>query len=103
MQASRQGEAEPCWSTLADDALYWESWGELHAVFDRLSGETHLLPDLTARVLRKLGERTSITARQLSEALCEETDESCDDQLVMDITRLLQQLQALGLVEKSTP
>ena len=100
MQASGQAEAEPYWSTLANDVLYWESWDEQHAIFDSLSGETHLLPELTARVLRKVGER-ACTARQLAEALCAETDESCDEHFVMDITRLLQQLQIVGLVEKS--
>ena len=100
MQASGQAEAEPCWSTLADDVLYWESWGEQHAVYDSLSGETHLLPELTARVLHKIGER-ACTARQLAEALCTETGESCDEHFVMGITRLLHQLQTAGLVEKS--
>lgn len=100
MQASGTAEAEPSWSMPADCVLYWESWGEQHAVFDNLSGETHLLPDLTARVLRKLGEHT-FTASQLAQALCGEADESCDQHLVMDITRLLQQLQVVGLVEKS--
>ena len=87
---------------LADDALYWESWGEQHAIFDRLSGETHLLPDLTAQVLRKIGER-ACTARQLAEALCAETNQSCEEFFVTDITRLLHQLQTAGLVEKSAP
>ncbi len=102
MQVSRQAGAEPCWSTLAGEVLYWESWGEQHTVFDSLSGETHLLPDWTARVLRKLDNRAWI-ARELAEALCAETGEPCDEQFVMDITRLLQQLQAVGLVEKSAP
>ena len=102
MQASGQAGAEPFWSTLADDALSWESWDEQHAIFDRLSGETHLLPELTARVLRKVGER-ACTARHLAEALCAETDEACEAHFVSDITRLLQQLQVVGLVEKSSP
>jgi PqqD family protein of HPr-rel-A system len=102
MHASRQAGAEPYWSTLASDALYWESWGEQYALFDNLSGETHLLPELTARVLRKVDER-ACTARQLAESLCAETDESCVEHFVKDITRLLQQLQVVGLVEKSAP
>jgi PqqD family protein of HPr-rel-A system len=102
MQASRQAEAESCWSTIANDVLYWESWDEQHAVFDSLSGETHLLPELTAHVLRTLGGH-ACTARQLAETLCAETDESCEEQFVLDITRLLQQLRAVGLVEESAP
>jgi PqqD family protein of HPr-rel-A system len=97
-----QTGAEPYWSMHADDTLCWESWGNQHAIFDKLSGETHLLPELTARVLRKISER-ACTARQLAEALCEETNDSCEEHFVMDITRLLQQLQVVGLVEKSAP
>lgn len=100
MKAPMQAVAEPRWTTLASDALYWENWDEQHAVFDSLSGETHLLPDLTADVLRKLSER-ACSARQLAEAICAQMDESCEESFVMEITRLLQQLQAVGLVEKS--
>ncbi|MGD8631293.1 MAG: HPr-rel-A system PqqD family peptide chaperone [Gammaproteobacteria bacterium] len=100
MQASGQNAAELCWSTLANGTLFWESWGEQHAVFDSLSGETHLLPDSTARLLRKL-DGHSCSARQLAEMICTEAGVSCDEAFVMDITRLLQQLQSAGLVEKS--
>jgi len=102
MHASRQAGAEPYWSTIAESALYWESWGEQYAVFDSLSGETHLLPELTALVLQKLDER-SCTTRELVGALCADTGETCDKHLLMAVTRLLQQLQGVGLVEKSAP
>lgn len=100
MHASRQAGAEPYWSTIADSTLYWERWGNQYAVFDSLSGETHLLPELTALVLRKLVERVS-TARELAKVLCAETDDTYDERFIMGITRLLQQLQGVGLVEKS--
>jgi len=102
MQTSRQAGAEPCWSMCNDHELHWESWGEQHAIFDSLSGETHLLPDLTAHVLRNLDNRVC-TARQLAEALCAEMDEPCDEQFIKNITRTLQQLQAVELVEQSAP
>ncbi len=102
MQNSGQVEAEICWQARADDSLHWESWGEQHAVFDSLSGETHLLPDLTARILRKLDDR-NCTARLLAESLCQETGDRCSEEVVIDITRVLQQLHAVGLVGKSSP
>jgi PqqD family protein of HPr-rel-A system len=102
MQTSVQAEAEPCWSTPADEAFYWESWDDLHAVFASLSGDTHLLPDLTAHVLRMLDGHAG-TASQLAEALCRDMEEPCDEHFVMNVTQLLQQLQAVGLVEKSAP
>ncbi len=100
MQTLRQAGAEPRWSMCEERVLHWESWGEQHAVFDSLSGETHLLPDLTAHVLRSLENHDS-TVTQLVVALCGETDDSCDEKFVIYINRLLQQLQVLGLVEQS--
>ena len=100
MHAPRQAGAEPCWSTIADSELYWENWGKQYAVFDSLSGETHLLPELAALVLRKLSGR-GCTASELAEAVCAETGEMCDEPFRIIIIRLLQQLQGVGLVEKS--
>ena len=101
MQASMQDVTEPVWSRPAGGELCWESWGDQHAVFDSLSGETHLLPDLTAQVLRKLNDRGR-TAAELAEAICVDSGEPCDEPLAEDIARLMQQLEAVGLAEKST-
>lgn len=102
MNSSRQAGAETYWARLAEGALAWESWGEQHAVFDSLSGDTHLLPELTAQVLRKLADRVC-SASEIAETVCAETDDLCDEQFVMSITRVLQQLQVVGLVEKRDP
>lgn len=101
MQASNQHIAETVWSRPSGGELCWESWDDQHAVFDSLSGETHLLPDLTAQVLRKLNDRGR-TAAELAEAICVDPGEPCDEQLAEDIARLMQQLEAVGLAEKST-
>jgi PqqD family protein of HPr-rel-A system len=100
MHASRQAGAECYWSTIGDSTIYWERWGKQYAVFDSLSGETHLLPEYTALVLQKLDEG-ACTVNALAEAVCAVTGEACDEHLVKVIIRLLQQLQGVGLVEKS--
>ena len=92
-------DGEPSWSILGGE-LYWESWECEHAVFHSLSGETHLLPDFTALVLRKMGDG-ACTARELAMIVCSEIGDPCDENFVMGITRLLRQLQAVGLVEPS--
>ena len=100
MQASIQDLAETVWSRPPGGELCWESWDDQHAVFDSLSGETHLLPDLTARILRNLNDHGS-TPGELAEAICQELGEPCDAEFVEDIARLMQQLETVGLVEKS--
>ena len=102
MNFSTQAVAETCWTRLAGGELVWESWGEQHAVFDSLSGDTHLLPEKTARVLRNVADR-ACSAREIAETVCAETGDLCDEQFVMSITRVLQQLQVVGLVEKRDP
>ena len=100
MLVSNQDIEETVWSRPPGGELCWESWGDQHAVFDSLSGETHLLPDLTARVLRNLNDHGS-TPGELAEAICVDTGEPADTVTVEDIARLMQQLEAVGLVEKS--
>ena len=100
MQASNQHIAETVWSRPSGGELCWESWDDQHAVFDSLSGETHLLHDLTARMLRNLDEHGN-TPGELAGAICLELGEPCDAVFVEDIARLMQQLEAVGLVEKS--
>ena len=100
MQASNQHIAETVWSRPSGGELCWESWDDQHAVFDSLSGETHLLHDLTARILRNLDERGN-TPGELAGAICLELGEPCDAVFGEDIARLMQQLESVGLVEKS--
>ena len=99
MEVLRQVESTTGWKILEDDALYWERWGEQYALFDSLSGETHLLPEFSARVLQQLSVR-SRTADALAKALCEGSDEICDQTFVEHVSQLLVQLQAAGLTEK---
>ena len=103
MWFSKQPEEQQLWSLVSNDSLHWESWGEQHAVYSNLSGETHLLPDLTWKILRELNGRAN-TAKGLAQALSAGSDTTAtgEDNLIVDITRLLLQLQATGLVEKST-
>ena len=97
MQTTSQTGANSLWSSLAKDRFHWENWGEQYAIFDSFSGETHLLPLLTAYTLKALSHRDCST-RQLAESLRGVIDESSDEQLMQAINQQLKQLQALGLV-----
>ena len=95
MEVSQQAESTTSWKILEDDALHWEKWGEQYALYDALSGETHLLPEFSARLLQQL----SVRPRTVEE-LCESTGEACDEEFVQHVSQLLVQLQAAGLAKK---
>ena len=93
-------EAETRWVAPEKQELHWESWGEQHALYDARSGETHLLTEQTMRVLQQLVVRPG-TAREVTEALCGESGECCDEQSLESSARLLRQLHNVGLIEKA--
>lgn len=98
MEVSQQAQSTTGWKILEEDALHWERWGEQYALYDSLSGETHLLPGFSARVLQQLSVRPR-TADALAQALCEGSDESCDPAFIEHVSQLLVQLQTAGLTE----
>ncbi len=101
MENSMTAETETCWIIPDASSLSWESWGDQYAVFDARSGETHMLPELTARLLRQLGV-TSATDSVLAETCCSEAGEVCDKRFIAQITQLLTQLHNVGQIVKVT-
>ena len=99
MEVSQQVQSTTCWKILENGALHWERWGEQYALYDCLSGETHLLPEFSARLLLQISVRPR-TADVLAQALCDGSDENCDQEFVDHVSQLLVQLQAAGLIEK---
>ena len=91
---------ESWWVAPGESELCWESWGALHAVFDVRSGETHLLPDPTARVLQRLMVRPG-TIREVAETFCVESGEAFNEDSLERIERLFRQLQSVELIEKA--
>jgi len=100
MEVPLQAQSASGWKLLAEDALHWEQWGEQYALYNSLSGETHLLPEFSARVLQQLSVHPR-TAADLAGSL-EKTVTGADNDydLVEYVTQLLVQLQAEGLTEK---
>jgi len=93
-------KAETRWVAPEKQELVWESWGEQYAVYDTRSGETHLLAETTARLLQCLVTCPG-TVREVTEVLCNESGECCDEHSWERIAHLLRQLHDAGLVEKA--
>ncbi len=100
MEVPLQAQSATGWKILAENALYWEQWGEQYALYNSLSGETHLLPEFSARVLQQL----SVHPRTVVElaGLFDKTgiNENGDQDFEEYLTCLLVQLQAEGLTEQ---
>ena len=99
MEVAQQVQSTAGWKILEADALHWERWGEQYALYDALSGETHLLPEFSVRVLQQLSVLPR-TADELARALCEGSGETCEQTFVEHVSQLLTQLQTAGLTEK---
>lgn len=97
---SRHSETELRWVAPEEKELFWESWGEQHAVFDTRSGETHLLPDPTARVLQQLIVRPA-TVKEVTEILCAESGEAFDERSLEVVARHFRQLENVDLIENA--
>lgn len=100
VDSPEHNKAEARWIAPGKQDLHWESWGEQSALYDARSGETHLLTEQAARVLQQLVMRPG-TAREVTEALCGESGECCDEQSLEISARLLRQLHSVGLIEKA--
>ena len=99
MDVSQQAKSTTGWKILGEGVLHWEQWGEQYALYYSLSGETHLLPEFSARVLQQLSVRPR-TVEALARELCESSGETCDRGFEEHVSQLLVQLQAAGLTEK---
>ena len=99
MDVSQQVQSTAGWKILEADALHWEKWGEQYALYDALSGETHLLPEFSVRVLQQLSVLPR-TADELARVLCDDSGETCEQTFVEHVSQLLAQLQAAGLTEE---
>ena len=88
------------WVTPAGQELHWEVFNGHHAVYDARSGDTHLLAEPTAQVLRWLLVHPG-TVSEITEDLCGESGEHCDENSLARYARLLRELHSVGLIEKA--
>lgn len=88
------------WRALPDPALHVRSWDDEFVVYNSLSGDTHLLGSAAAHILLKLQQAPS-DAIVLAESLAPQLQAGMEmeNELVDQITRLLEDLHTLALVE----
>jgi PqqD family protein of HPr-rel-A system len=89
------------WKVHGSSGLCWRTWDDEHVVFHPPSGDTHLLNDFTAEVLRALEEcpATESELTQLLSAACTTPHES---DLREQINNVLGRFHELGLIEQAT-
>jgi PqqD family protein of HPr-rel-A system len=83
----------------APEALRWEHWDEESVLFDRRSGQTHLLTALTAECLLLLQD-AELDLDQLTAALGEQFQLAPEQAAVEQIHQLLLALLELSLITK---
>jgi PqqD family protein of HPr-rel-A system len=80
-------------------SLEWASWGDDHALFCLRTGETHIIGNLPAQVLRRL-ETSPTSAEELARDIASSYNETADVDWLDEITRILDDFQSLELIEK---
>lgn len=91
--------AEPRYRAAAPTALRIESLGELTAIFDRRSAQTHLMAPPLPEILSVMADR-DWDATALAKRLGEEYDMSDADPVAIVAERLAE-LETLGLVARA--
>ena len=89
------------WLATRDFPLIWRSWDvDEYIVYSTASGDTHLLNEVAAQVLRQL-ERSELSVSDLTRDLATSFDTEFDRQSETYVENLLEYLDQIGLVESS--
>jgi PqqD family protein of HPr-rel-A system len=79
--------------------LLWSHWeGDEYVVFSDLSGDTHLVNQVTAEVLRQL-EQAALETTDLARRVAKSLGTDSNQQFESSLERLLEHLDQIGLIE----
>jgi PqqD family protein of HPr-rel-A system len=87
------------WQVTDPNAILWEAWESEYSLFDRNSGETHLISELPAEVLRRLGD-APVAEGVLVRSLAADCEVDCTPQWRTKIREILENLHTLGLIDQ---
>ena len=87
------------WRLTSDQALLFRCWNDIYVVYNRLSGDTHLLGSTAAQMLLKLKEAPS-NVPALTESIAPQYQAGMDDELALEVEHILADLEALALIER---
>jgi PqqD family protein of HPr-rel-A system len=90
--------SSPTWHLAPHDSLIVEPLDSLTAVFDRRSGQTHILASPMPELIDALAHGPADLA-ELTGRLTETFDLSADDAIADSLAARLSELAALGLIE----
>jgi PqqD family protein of HPr-rel-A system len=98
-QAKGDPHRASVWVAARPDDLVWVGWGQDYAVYDCGTGQTHLINELPAEILRLLA-RTPASAAEIAARLAEECGVDDDERWLQQIADVMSSLEALDLLEK---
>lgn len=82
----------------AVDRLHWREWEGSALVYQEVSGSTHLLNPLSARVLSSIAAGAS-AADEIADRVARELDLEPDDSVRSQVDIVLSRLRESGLIE----
>lgn len=88
------------WAIAARDSLLWHAWPEAYSLYDRQSGQTHLLNELPAELVRTL-TLAPRTTPELVEHIAGILQAPATDPLRNTVEHALQQLEGLRLIRQT--
>jgi PqqD family protein of HPr-rel-A system len=78
--------------------LVWVTWGEESIVFNKSSGNTHLVNSMAAKILSLL-QLQPRSAEEISQSIATEMQLDDDDEILQRVKIVFETLDHLGLIE----
>jgi PqqD family protein of HPr-rel-A system len=98
---STEAVLEARWTVENPTALLWAGWEEEYSIYDRISGETHLLKELPAEILRQLS-KTPRTGAEVASSVASLIEMPDTEDWRSKIASLIADLDNLGLICKES-
>jgi PqqD family protein of HPr-rel-A system len=88
------------WQLISNQAISLRCWDDEFVVYNRLSGDTHLLGSAAGHILAKL-QHAPMDTTSLGEALCHIWQVDPSEELAVQVNDILADLQKLELIEEA--
>jgi PqqD family protein of HPr-rel-A system len=88
------------WRAISTQAVYLRSWDDEFVIYNRLSGDTHLLGAAAGHILTAL-QRAPSDETSLTESLCKSLHAEPSPDMSLQIQAVLADLHKLALIEEA--
>jgi PqqD family protein of HPr-rel-A system len=99
MTLRREHAQEFCWWETIDRRFLWQEWSHNYCVFNLETGETHVVNELPAAVLRRLNEE-ALSLRRLAADLAETCNVEMTTAWEQKLVGVLADLEHIELIER---